>query len=56
MYSIIESMISYTQSNQYMSTYEQAIIYSCCALCVLFSILMIDWVRKLFATLINKLR
>lgn len=55
MYNVIYNMIGFTQSTGITQT-QQYTVYACCALVILFSILMIDWVRRLFSTLINKLK
>lgn len=56
MYSIIQQIINYTSSSQYVSTFEQYAFATCCGLILILTIVTCDWLRTLFKALINKIR
>ena len=56
MFAVIENIINYNQSQQYMSTYDQYCIAVCCALILILTLVTAEWLRQLFKSLINKIR
>lgn len=56
MFSIIKSIIGYTQSGQYIQTEDSAILYLSCTMFIIIFVVMLDWTRNLFRSLFNRLK
>lgn len=56
MFNLVKQIIDYTQTSQYSSTIDGYMVWACCAIMVILTIVFCDWLRLLFRALIHKLR
>lgn len=56
MYDLLKALIGFTQSGNYIQTYEAYIVCACCAFVIVGSVMLLDFWRLLFRAIINKIR